>query len=386
MATPRVRLPSPAQLVSDQIDGKLEEIVTALGSRDGPTEECVTELNRLEYVAGLYAKRRVSDLRWSRALLFTILVGGILALYSCRIGTARITVDVYSTELAYTTVAAGILALPQPLKRMSATGVTSVELYAENGVDREVVKAEGLSLLRVSVSNPSEAHSHDGRPVAIYVDPVRVPPGAQVHLANNAQGPVTVRIVSLGAPIDIGWEGNAEISVIGDLPHWIELGSVRHLHLSVDEEVEIAFEPTESSSRVVIAESRISAFSVDRIESILTGPNPVIGEVSSIMEGTVRIDSTGGQVLKLRKGDHIHFRGVDGVLQQIEIDDRGLWFRFSGTVEGLTMGTSPHRRNVMPRMLTWLFAQEELRLIAGALLAGGGLITSILQRFWRRSS
>jgi hypothetical protein len=173
--------------------------------------------------------------------------------------------------------------------------------------------------------------------------------------------------------VNLGWTNLAEekLELIG--PKLITMKSAK-------ESLEMDFQTvTGGLFSPSIAISNLSLLSVDRYQD---AEHTLVRHMSTIISGTIFMESMNGESFPLRHGELIQFRKVQGEIRNLTVQDDKITLNFHGKVTGLTSGAGENRRSLMPSYLEWLHANHGLSLFWGAALYLFGLIITF-SRWWR---
>jgi hypothetical protein len=86
----------------------------------------------------------------------------------------------------------------------------------------------------------------------------------------------------------------------------------------------------------------------------------------------------------LRSHEELRFIQARGEIRSIGLKDGGLALNFRGRVRGMASGSLAHPRNLMPRWLDWLRANQPLSLLWGSAVYLFGLSTAVRQ-WWKKN-
>jgi len=98
---------------------------------------------------------------------------------------------------------------------------------------------------------------------------------------------------------------------------------------------------------------------------------------SSVLGGTIYLDSVGAQKIDLRPGEPISFDTVNYRLDSLRVSDGVISMKAHGTISNLCRGEFALGQSMMPTLLQWLVARQPLALLWGAALWLYGVSTSV---------
>jgi hypothetical protein len=121
-----------------------------------------------------------------------------------------------------------------------------------------------------------------------------------------------------------------------------------------------------------------------RVEEFATSQKTLVQPMSTVLGGTLYLESLNGEKHDLRAGEQVRFTSAKGKIESLKLLDDRVSFKFRGRVAGIQIGEEGASRNLMPNLLEWLKARQPLSLLWGATIFVSGLILSVLH--WYRNS
>jgi len=131
------------------------------------------------------------------------------------------------------------------------------------------------------------------------------------------------------------------------------------------------------------AQVPIENLGLSRIEEFSVPGKSLVTPVSTVLNGTLHLESLKGEKLELRAGELIRFSDSKGRIESLKLEGDRITFKFHGQVSGMQTGEEGASRNLMPNLLEWLKARQPLSLVWGSSLFIYALIISTLR--WYRS-
>jgi hypothetical protein len=125
----------------------------------------------------------------------------------------------------------------------------------------------------------------------------------------------------------------------------------------------------------------VGNLSLLRIDQLQDAERTLVRRVSTILSGTLYLESLNGLVRPLRPAEAIQFDRSYGEIRTLGFHDGHLVVNFHGRVHGMTTGTGESRRSLMPTYLEWLQARHGLSLLWGTTLYLFALIVGVI-RWW----
>jgi len=90
--------------------------------------------------------------------------------------------------------------------------------------------------------------------------------------------------------------------------------------------------------------------------------------VSTILSGTLFLESLDGEKRQLRPGEELEFWESSGEIRMLRLEDNQIAVRYHGRVRGMTTGSGEGLHSLMPTYLEWMRARHGLSLFWGATL------------------
>ena len=128
----------------------------------------------------------------------------------------------------------------------------------------------------------------------------------------------------------------------------------------------------------------ITDMTLMHIDEVSEDDKTAVRAVSTVQSGSVYLEELGGRELKLRSHEELRFTQARGEIRSIGLKDGGLALNFRGRVRGMASGSLAHPRNLMPRWLDWLRANQPLSLLWGSAVYLFGLSTAVRQ-WWKKN-
>jgi hypothetical protein len=336
------------------------------------------EIEEIEHLQKLYALRKAIDLRgkwmWLPAALFllTLVVASIV--FFVRVPATAVSLDVRAYALSFTpksdrklselpirTLAisgATINAVPQELSlplgatqdsndlRVRIRSDATEPLHSKMALEGVVARGGKAAFLRAGTSTDSYQIELDAPPTAFSVT---VDDSVTVQLPNNA--PLYAR---LPAPSLIGFDPQST-------------GVLLEFTLA-------ARAPVLLCQQVPITGLNLSETS-QYAEANELDPH----SWATILSGSISFDELNGTERKLRTGESVRWKKIDGELQTIRLEPGEISIFFVGKVEGLETGPTTHPVSLMPTLFEWLQARHGLILLWGSCIYVFGTVMSVLR-------
>jgi hypothetical protein len=351
----------------------------------------IEEVARIDRMLRAYDRARPAPPSHRRFLIggFALTAVLIAALLFMRVGSTEITLDLRVEKLSFDSARKQIL-----------TGTAGAERVALGGIDRVVpppgLSSEGLDephqpgeILAVALT------AAEGE--VLSVDPIEVPRGTRVEVG-RADADGTTSIALFQATDDTGETKPVEVQVTAadgvtvDVansfvgPETFDLDRPRPFAFvaALDTDAYVDVTPKGGKPLSFGGEIEVSRLSFARVMEI---EGEVARRLSTIVGGTVFLESLGGKAYPLREGEHLDLVLESATVSSLSVTPEAVQLRATGRAHALSVGSPGNTlnaggsRNLMPRWLEWLTARHEIGLFWGATLYAFGLLLGIL-RFW----
>jgi hypothetical protein len=314
--------------------------------------------------------------RWplAAALAATLLVVSILLFM--RLPATEVELDLTTSEVGFVVPTQQVLTESMNVSAVGIAGLSSIQLPRPFEVADSVPRSGDMAI-RIA------AASAGGRTGSVNLGALTVPPGTRVGVA-LLDGARRYRI-SLRGPnlmVRIGVLGPTETSVAGLPVTRVDFRTPRSIVVRSDSEevfIDLTLPEGATAFSPLLPLTQLALFRVDRYPE---GEQSVIRRVSAIQSGSVFLESLDGQERKLRTGQALEFDKIEGEIRTLRLDDDHITLQLHGRARGMTTGSGPTERSLMPTVLEWLYARHGASLLWGTTLYLFGLIAGIL-RWWK---
>jgi hypothetical protein len=218
----------------------------------------------------------------------------------------------------------------------------------------------------------------------ITLDPLHLATGVDVRIDAD-RAPSGCRIVLRGArtAVRATAHGPVQVDLLGSGMRTAAFGIPRPLVFETDPgEVMLDLLFAKGSHASFSPQLAIHKLALSRIDEFQAQEGTTVQAVSTILSGTLYLESLNGAARPLRPRELLGFDEIRGVIRTLELGDGRIALAFRGTVRGMRSGWGARPANLMPTWLDWLRARHGLSLLWGTTLFLFGLITEIL-RWWR---
>jgi hypothetical protein len=228
------------------------------------------------------------------------------------------------------------------------------------------------------------ALERDGKSGSVTFNPFNLPAGVDVHVYDD-RNPTACRILLKGShtamratlygPVAIDLQSAGTQSPVFEIP--------QSLLLHPDSgEVNLNLHFAAGSGSVFSPQLSVTKLVLSRIDELQTLDGSTAHSVSTILSGTLYLESLNGEPRKLRPRELLQFDEVRGVIRTLQLEGGHITLAFRGKVRGMRSGWGENPASLMPTWLAWLQARHGLSLLWGTTLYFFGLIVAIL-RWWK---
>jgi hypothetical protein len=149
-------------------------------------------------------------------------------------------------------------------------------------------------------------------------------------------------------------------------------------------EVGLDLAPLSAGAALFAPGLTITDMTLMHIDEVTEDDKTAVRAVSTVQSGSLYWEELGGRELQLRAHEGLRFTHARGEIRSIRLKDGGLALNFHGRVRGMSSGSLEHPRNLMPRWLEWLRANQPLSLLWGSAIYLFGLSTAVRQ-WWKKN-
>jgi hypothetical protein len=352
-----------------------------------PSTENVQELELLAKIVNIRdaAIAPPSRKRWPVAAVLGLTLLIVSILLFVHIPETEIELDLKASEVSF--VMSTQQALTQTIG-LTALGASGLELVVSAaGIDHGALGT--LPLDRPAAAIHLSVESSDKPKGTINLASLVLPAGTQVSL----RGTRTSHESRLSLTIPEGSEttGKVELNgsvlagLAGSIPIKLDLVSPRAILLQAGSRaLDLDLQFADGAHHALTPNVAVRDLLLSRIDESQGLERTVIHQVSTVVGGTLYIESLNGKERKLRAGETVRFANSVGEFRTLEMLDDGVALRFVGRVQGMSTGWGEHASSLMPTYLEWLKANQALVLMWSVTLYVFGVVVAIL-RWWRVS-
>jgi hypothetical protein len=364
------------ELLDREIDAFTAEAARDAGNLSAQRIEGLGHLARLiEIRNSLRQKPR----NWWAALVLMGTLAVVSLLLFARIPETDIELEVSLAESSFALAKDQVLTSAMELSALGVSGLRGVQLPRSRGESREVSQTLDDSNPAISLTRSSIGKRHG----TVTLAPLLLAAGTRVtlhysELPNQCQLSTNAAGLALQATVD----GPVTVGPSGSPAREMDFTSPRPVLLeggSEETELDLTFSSMPQSP--FSPQLQVQDLSFARIDQFLGPDRTLVKRLSTILSGTLYLESLNGQERRLRPGEELRFERSQGEIRTLELADHHIGLKFHGRVRGMTTGAGEGHRSLMPTYLEWLWARHGLSLLWATSLYIFGLIASAL-RWW----
>jgi hypothetical protein len=277
--------------------------------------------------------------------------------------------------------------LSQPQAVTDITNVESVRVFGTATLQlpepaRSQLVKTGLALDGAPV-HVSTSTSGD-RVGTVTLAPLALPEGVEMRLAST--GVPTNRRISLNgasAPVRITVNGPVHVDVATPESSDLDFETPKPLVIQTAEEgsvLELVVAP--GTAPEFSPQISVEKLAFTQIDEFQTATGTTAQTISTVLSGTLYLESLNGAEHQLRPRELLHFDDIRGVVRTLKVEDDHITINFRGKTRGIRSGWGDRPSNLMPTYFAWLQAQHGLSLLWGTTIYIFGVVATIL-RWWR---
>ncbi len=356
----------------------------ALGSDGQVPPGQVEFLERLARLVEIWevAQPKLARNHWPVVAIFlgTLFIASVLLF--ARVSETEIELDSTLSEVSFT------LSRRQPvlprlsLSALGASGLREIRLPRSRDEEAQILASPDGAELDILLSASSEG----GRQGTVSIDALTLPAGMRVGV-NSTDAPQQWQFSLRGEGVELSASVNGFVSVGpsgAPAREFIFVSPKPVLLESGGSEVQLKLAVLGASLVTLSSQLSVEGLSLSRIEEVVDARHTAVRHISTILSGTLYLESLNSQQFALRPGEEVQFEQSHGEIRALRLDVDHLAMKFHGRVRGMSVGSGDGRRSLMPTWLEWLKARHGLSLLWGTALYLFGLIVGAL-RWWRVS-
>jgi len=339
----------------------------------------VDDLNRLARLIEIRDAAAPRRRAWWPAGAFAGALAIVSALLFARVAETDIEVDLLVSELRFAMAGEQLASGALRVTSLGASGLHEIRVPSATRPDDDRVESDAGDRAAVRISPAAEAQ----RAGTVALAPLILPAGANVAL-RIAESPreYVLSLEASGRELRADVEGPVSVGVAGSPPRLLDFASPRPIVLRAGSgDVDLALAFASLPQALLAPQLSVRGLSFARVDQLIDTGRSLVRRVSTILSGTLFLESLDGEKRQLRPGEELRFEESSGEIRALRLEDNQIAVRYHGRVRGMTTGSGEGHRSLMPTYLEWMRARHGLSLFWGATLYLSGLIAGAL-RWW----
>ena len=354
-----------------------EEAIRTGGQISAQQVEALERLARL--VSIFDAAHPPTRRKWPMATALGVTLLIVSVLLFARVSETEIELELRLSEASFVSPTQQILIDMMPLSAIGVSGLREIQLPRSPDRPARALRAsDGVeSAIRLSVASDRQ------REGTITLPTLALPAGTRSWL-RSTETPNQFRLSLKGLELPLRAEVSGPIRMgLSDEPvEQIDFSSPASFLLQPgSNEVDLDLTLPAASQGTFHPQLSATDISFTRIEQFMDNQRTIVRRASTILAGTLYLESLDGRARQLRSGEAISFDSIHGEIRTLRFEDKQLALSFHGFVHGMTNGADGSSRSLMPTYLEWLQARHGLSLLWGTTLYLFGLFAGAL-RWW----
>ncbi len=367
------------ELLKRELDAFAAEVDGKEGKMSADRIEMLNGLAKLvETRDSLKSKPR----NWRPALVLAATLVIVSLLLFARVRETEIELDISVTQLSFALANAQVLNGATNLSTLGVSGLRDVRLpNSQTPAGNEIAPAQSQEpVLFQTASAKDQPHG------TVTLAPLVLPSNAQVMLAcSDVVNQYGLSLNTMNLKFEAAVDGAVTISRPGSTKAF-DFATPKQIVMqggSQEVNLDLTFLSLPQSALAPQLEVREIGFT--RIDQFLEPNQTIVKRLSTILSGTLFLESLNGQAFPLRPGEELKFDHSQGEIRSLVLADHHIDLKYRGRVAGMTAGTGDGRRSIMPTYLEWLKARHSLSLFWATSLYLFGLATAALRWFGVRA-
>jgi hypothetical protein len=345
----------------ERFEKELETLAAdAAGSEDGLLPPRIEMLNGLARLIETRDALRPKPRNWWPPLVLAGTLAIVSVLLFARVRETEIELDVSVTQLGFSLPRAQVLSDAIDLSSLGISGIRNVQLPAsqESQATEAAPSGNGQTASFVSASIAEAQHG------TITLAPVVLPSSAAVRVGcSDAPNQYRLSLSAQGVELKAAVSGTVTLSVPGSPNRVTVFATPKQITAqggSEEIDVDLTFP---SSPRLGLSpQMEVREMDLMRLDQFLEPDQTFVKHLSTILSGTLFLESLNGQAFKLRPGEELLFEHSQGEIRSLVLAGNHIDLKYHGKVTRMTAGTGEGRRSIMPTYLEWLRARHGLSL------------------------
>lgn len=372
----------PPNELRTQLIGKVKDLAEAARNNEGDVApDSLAKVQRLAQLVQLQndLKPRAPSSRWTAAAILAATVAIVSVLLLAHVRESEIELDLVVSELRFKVDSRQQLTDTLQLASLGASGLSRIALPGSDASGGAPVSGVRLSADAGGAASGTAAGT-------ISLEPIIAPAHSEMTLSiGDVPGELRLSMSQLSDALRADVSGTIHAAAPRLTQKILDAATPQPAVLTPGStEVGLDLAPLSAGAALFAPGLTITDMTMMHIDEVSEDDKTAVRAVSTVQSGSLYWEELGGRELKLRAHEGLRFAHARGEIRSIRLKDGGLTFNFHGRVRGMTSGSLEHPRNLMPRWLDWLRANQPLSLLWGSAIYLFGLSTAVRQ-WWKKN-
>jgi hypothetical protein len=303
----------------------------------------------------------------------------LLVLFSIRVPSAEIVLDVTASELSFVVNEARLIRTPIALATLSLVG--AYHIMGPPDVEDQLPASKALSMLFLSTATAGSEHPSQAITLTSWV----IQSGTRVSLARQDEPrSVTIKLYSQNPIVlDVTVPKNAQLLLDTGKTVLVNRTWPLQIRAAQGQPIELALTLMPGPDQLFEDQLSVAELGLSRI---VDDPASPIGSRSTITSGTLSVVSPGGQEHKLNRREFVSTVFDHSLVGSFSLTAGGqLAADISGTVTAISSGMPGAMVNRKPRVIEWLKDSQGVALLWSSIAYFAILITGVVKWLHGRS-
>jgi hypothetical protein len=230
------------------------------------------------------------------------------------------------------------------VRELNISGLKEIQIPRAKTLDGHHRDAYIVQSDNITLTSPTIPKENKG---SITVDPISAQSGTRLQfLKHNA---TSLELSGIRDPIRVNLKGNVTLHYPPDTNYISDFGSPKPLLCVGDgRDISTVITPVEAPSQWLSSALPINHLTFSRIEEKTTLTKTSIARVSTIISGTLKIESLEDKVITLTPRQLIRFGKIKGEITALSLANEGIRLQFVGTTSALESCVNATCQNLIP--------------------------------------
>lgn len=362
------------ELLKRELDAMAAE---AAKSDSSISAERVEMLNHLSKLVEVRDSLQPKPRNWWPPLILVVTLVITSVLLFARVRETEIELEVSATDVNFTLDKSEVVSSAANLLTLGVSGLENVQMPPSPGETAIASANQQVSVMSLSASTAA------GRRGTVTLAPLVLQSDARVRLGcSEVANQYNLSTNAANLKLEATADGPVTINVPGSPGRAFDFATPKSIAMQGGAEelrLDLAFPSLPQS--VVSPQLEVHEIGFARVDQFLEPDQTLIKHLSTILSGTLFLESLNGQSFSLRPGEQLEFEHSQGEIRSLQMAANHIELKYHGRVRGMTAGTGEGRRSLMPTYLEWLKARHGLSLFWATSLYLFGLATAALRWF-----